>query len=73
MEGSNENLSNRRSSHTCIELIQEGHEVVVIDNFCNSSRYAIDAFERITGSKLKCYEFDVRKKQLLERLFLSKK
>ena len=39
-------------SHTCVELLNAGHEVVVIDNFCNSKPASIDRIQKITG-KLK--------------------
>ena len=39
-------------SHTCVELLNEGYEVVVMDNLYNSSRKALDRVEEITGKKV---------------------
>ncbi len=56
-------------SHTCVELLQSGHEVVVIDNYSNSSPECIRRVERITGKKVALYEGDVRDAALLDRIF----
>lgn len=37
-------------SHTCVELIDAGHEVVIFDNFCNSNVEVVRRIERITGT-----------------------
>lgn len=48
-------------SHTCIALLEAGHEVVVVDNFCNGSREALRRVEALTGLRLLAvYETDVR-------------
>ena len=39
-------------SHTCDELLNEGHEVVIVDNLYNSSEKAVDCIEKITGKKV---------------------
>ncbi|MBT8470481.1 MAG: NAD-dependent epimerase/dehydratase family protein, partial [Deltaproteobacteria bacterium] len=39
-------------SHCCVELLQAGYEVVVLDNLCNSSREALRRVEEITGKPL---------------------
>ncbi|WP_221567166.1 UDP-glucose 4-epimerase GalE [Alkalihalobacillus sp. TS-13] len=46
-------------SHTCIELLNAGFEVIVVDNFCNSNRQALERVRKITGKKLKIYEIDL--------------
>ena len=46
-------------SHVCVELLQSGHDVVVIDDFSNSKPEALDAIHEITGKKVKFYEFNV--------------
>ena len=46
-------------SHTCVELINNGHEVVVVDNLYNSSKNVLDKIETITGIKPKFYEIDI--------------
>ncbi len=56
-------------SHTCVELLQAGYEVVVMDNLCNSSRKALDAVEEITGKKVKFYETDMLDKAGMDKIF----
>ena len=40
-------------SHTCVELLNAGHDVTVLDNFCNSQIEALERVQRITGKKPK--------------------
>ncbi|MDP2880803.1 MAG: UDP-glucose 4-epimerase GalE [Azonexus sp.] len=47
-------------SHTCVELLQSGQEVVVFDNFSNSHRESLKRVEAITGKKIYCVEGDIR-------------
>ncbi len=56
-------------SHTCVELLNDGHEVVVIDNFVNSSPESISRVEQITGKKVTLYEGDIRDEKILSRIF----
>lgn len=56
-------------AHTCIELIENGYEVVVIDNLVNSKREAIRRIERITGASVAFYEADVRDQGALANIF----
>ena len=56
-------------SHTCVELLQSGHQVVVIDNLCNSSPKSLERVQEITGKVLKFYEGDVRDAGLLKKIF----
>lgn len=60
-------------SHTCVELLEKGHEVVVIDNFDNSSPLAVERVEKITGKKVGLYKADVRDGEALERVFSKHK
>lgn len=60
-------------SHTCVELIQTGYSVVVIDSLVNSSKEAIRRVEKITGTKIHFYEGDVRNKSLLNQIFEEEK
>ncbi len=52
-------------SHTCVELLNAGHEVAVYDNFCNSQAESLARVERITGKKPKLYTGDIRDKAAL--------
>lgn len=55
-------------SHTAVELIEAGHEVVLYDNLCNSSREAADAVEAITGRKAPIVVGDIRDKALMTKV-----
>ncbi len=56
-------------SHTCVELLEAGHGVVVIDNLCNSSAESLNRVQELTGKSLKFYEGDVRDETLLQQIF----
>lgn len=56
-------------SHTCVELIEAGHEPIVVDNLCNSNAKSLDRVGRITGQTPVFYEGDVRDAELLEQVF----
>ncbi|WP_108125522.1 UDP-glucose 4-epimerase GalE [Saccharospirillum mangrovi] len=56
-------------SHTCVELIEAGQDVLVLDNLCNSSREALRRVEGIVGQAVPFVEGDIRDRALLERLF----
>ena len=56
-------------SHTCVELLQSGYDVVVVDNLCNSSPKSLERVQAIAGKTLKFYEGDVRDEALLEKIF----
>lgn len=55
-------------SHTAVELLAAGHEVVVLDNFSNSSPVAMQRVERITDRQIPVVQGDVRDQPLLERV-----
>jgi UDP-glucose 4-epimerase len=56
-------------SHTVVELLNEGFEVVVIDNLSNASEEALKRVEEITGKKIVFYKADVRDREMLEEIF----
>ena len=56
-------------SHTLIELIAEGHSVVVVDNLSNSNPESLRRVERITGQAVPFYKVDVRDREDLSRVF----
>ena len=58
-------------SHTCVELLNGGYDVVVIDNLVNSNRESLARVERITGKTLAFYEADVRDEATLNRIFAT--
>ncbi len=56
-------------SHTVVELVESGYEVVIVDNLCNSSREAITRIEEITGKAITFYEVDILDRAALEDIF----
>ena len=60
-------------SHTCVELLNVGHEVVVVDNLCNSSKKSLERVEKITGKSLTFYEADILDKEAMEKIFSTEK
>ena len=58
-------------SHTCVELLNEGYGVIVIDNLCNSNPKSLDRVRAITGKELTFYEGDVRDEALLRTIFAN--
>lgn len=56
-------------SHTCVELLNEGYDVIVVDNLSNSSKKAIDRVEEITGKHITFYEVDILNHDAMERIF----
>ncbi len=56
-------------SHTCVELLTTGHDVVVLDNLSNSSEESLKRVQELTGKKLTFIEGDIRNGQALDQLF----
>ena len=56
-------------SHTCVELLNAGYDVVVVDNLYNSSEKALQRVEQITGKKVKFYEVDLLDQPALKNVF----
>ena len=56
-------------SHTCVELLQENDEVVVLDNLSNSKEEVKDKIKQITGKEVKFYRGDMIDEQLLDKIF----
>ena len=56
-------------SHTCLELLESGYGVIVIDNLCNSNPKSLDRVQELTGKTLIFYEGDVRDEALLTKIF----
>ena len=56
-------------SHTCVELIEAGHSVIIADNYSNSCPVAIERVEEITGTKIPHYEADVCDPEAVEKIF----
>ena len=56
-------------SHTCVEMLNAGREIVVVDNYCNSNPEALRRVRELTGKDFPQYEADVRDKAALSRIF----
>jgi UDP-glucose 4-epimerase len=56
-------------SHTAVELMNAGHEVVIIDNLCNSSIKVLDRLHSLCGPSFKFIQADVRDNAMLDRIF----
>lgn len=56
-------------SHTCVELLNAGHEVIVLDNLYNSSKKSLARVEELTGKTVKFYEGDACDPAMLDRIF----
>ena len=60
-------------SHTCLELLNQGHEVVVADNLCNSCEEALNRVKELTGKDLTFYKVDLLDKEGLDQMFDQEK
>lgn len=60
-------------SHTCVELLNDGYEVVVVDNLCNSSEVSLKRVEQITGKKVTFYKVDLLDREALTEVFEKEK
>lgn len=56
-------------SHTSIELLQAGYDIVIVDNFCNSKPEALNRIEELAGKKAKFYEVDILDRDGLNKVF----
>ena len=56
-------------SHTCVELINAGHEAVILDNFSNSCAEAVARVEEITGKKIPLYNAEACDPEAVEKVF----
>jgi len=56
-------------SHTCVELLNAGYDVVVVDNLCNASEEALKRVEKITGKSVTFYQEDIRDAEALNQIF----
>ena len=60
-------------SHTCVELLDAGYDVVIVDNLSNSKKEVVSYIEKITGKKVAFYENDVCDKKALIKIFKENK
>ena len=60
-------------SHTCLELLNQGHEVVVFDNLSNSSEVALERVQKLAGKPLTFYKADMLDREAMEEIFSKEK
>ena len=60
-------------SHTCVELLNSGYEVTVVDNLSNSCEESVERVNKITGKSVKFYNADVRDKAAIDKIFTENK
>lgn len=56
-------------SHTCITLLEQGHEVIIVDNLCNSKKIAVERVEELSGAHVTFYQVDVCDRAALRDVF----
>lgn len=56
-------------SHTCVELLNEGYDVVGLDNFSNSKKSVLDAIKKLTNKEVKFYEGNMIDEEILSKIF----
>lgn len=54
-------------SHTCVQLLLQGHDVIILDNLCNSKRSVLPVIERLGGKKATFVEGDIRNEALIQK------
>ena len=60
-------------SHTMVEFLEAGHDLVVVDNFCNSKPASLERVKQITGKDFKFYEVDLTDYDAFEKVFKENK
>ena len=58
-------------SHTCVELLSKGHDIVIVDNFSNSKPEVLNRIKEITGKEFRFYKADILDKESLNKIFLE--
>ncbi|MCP4128319.1 MAG: UDP-glucose 4-epimerase GalE [Gammaproteobacteria bacterium] len=56
-------------SHTCVEMLNAGYDIVVVDNLCNSSEQSLQRIEQLTGKSVEFYQADIQDMSALKRIF----
>lgn len=60
-------------SHTCVEMLNAGHDIVIVDNFYNSCPEALNRIKELSGKDFKFYECDIRDREGLDKIFAEEK
>ncbi|VDZ04369.1 UDP-galactose-4-epimerase [Escherichia coli] len=67
-ESSGHRCSGYIGSHTCVQLLQNGHDVIILDNLCNSKRSVLPVIERLGGKHPTFVEGDIRNEALMTEI-----
>ena len=59
-------------SHTCVDFIEKGKDIIMVDNLCNSKAEVVDHIETITGIRPKFYETDLLDREGIKKIFDEK-
>lgn len=60
-------------SHTCVEMLDAGHDIIIVDNFYNSCPESLNRIKELTGKDFKFYECDIRDREGLDKIFAENK
>ena len=60
-------------SHTCVELLNAGYDIIVVDNYYNSSPKSLERVKELTGKDFKSYECDIRDSEGMDKIFKENK
>lgn len=60
-------------SHTCVELLNAGYEIIVVDNYYNSNPKSLERVKELTGKDFKSYECDIRDSEGMDKIFKENK
>ena len=60
-------------SHTCVELLKTEHDIIILDNLCNSKRESVERIKELGGRDFLFYECDIRDREGLDRVFAENK
>lgn len=58
-------------SHTCVQLLEAGHQPIILDNLCNSKSSVVETIAQLTGKSVAFYQGDIRDRDLLDQLFAT--
>ena len=60
-------------SHTCVELLNSGYDIVIVDNLYNSNEKSLDRVKELTGKDFSFYPYDIRDKENMRKVFENHK
>ena len=60
-------------SHTAVVLLEQGHDVIIVDNLCNSKRVAVRRVEELSGKQVAFYQYDACDEEKMRQVFSQEK